>query len=169
VRGNVELGRLGARDLFDLGMQRYQKKKYWELLKHSRRRYSIFPAKVTWIPRNTISPCLISATGTMFWPDRIQPFAGQLPGVGVRPQAQLMKRFRSSRVHRNTSDSIKPTCTPRSNNSRISSSTTRIGGGSRGQAYLKEARIRLARKLYESGTIYTRLRDYYASRCTSKK
>ena len=169
--GEIKLAQMGARDLFDLGMQRYQKKKYLGAIEAFQAAIFNFPGESQ---VDTAQYYLaLSYFGNQDYVlsqaefNRLQV---NYPASAFAPQAQLMKAvsfFKGTPKHFGLDQTDLQKAVTQFEDFLIDYPES--DAVPEAKAYLNEARTRLARKLFEGGIIYTRLHDYHASRLYFQK
>lgn len=167
----IKLAQMSARDLFDLGMQRYQKKKYLGAIEALQAAIFNFPGESQvdtaqyYLALSYFDNKDYVLAQTEF--NRLQV---NYPASAFAPQAQLMKAvsfFKGTPENYGLDQTDLQTAVTQFEDFLVDYPESEALPEAK--TYLNEARTRLAHKLYESGIIYTRLHDYHASRVYFQK
>jgi len=167
----IKLAQMGARDLFDLGMQRYQKNKFLGAIE-------AFQAAIFNFPGESHVDTAQYYLALSYFGNRDYVLAQtefnrlqvNYPASAFAPQAQLMKAvsfFKGTPKHYALDQTDLQTAVTQFED--FLTDYPESDAVPEARTYLSEARTRLARKLYESGIIYTRLHDYHAARVYFQK
>ena len=164
--GKTNLAKLGARELFNLGMEKYQKGKYLDAI-------DAFQATIFNYPGESQIDTAQYYLALSYFANR-DYVLGQVefnrlitnyPASAFAPQAQLMKAvcfFKGTPKHYGLDQSDLQTAITQFEDFIIDyPESEAVPEANR---YLKEARTRLAHKYYENGIVYVRLSDYAAAR-----
>jgi outer membrane protein assembly factor BamD len=169
--GQVNMAQLNARELFDLGMQRYQKHKYLGAIEALQAAIFNFPGEShVDTAQYYLALSYFGNRDYVLAQTEFNRLQVNYPASAFAPQAQLMKAvsfFKGTPKHYGLDQTNLHTAVTQFEDFLIDYPESEAVPEAR--AYLKEAKTRLARKLFESGTIYTRLRDYYAARVYFQK
>jgi outer membrane protein assembly factor BamD len=169
--GQVNLAQLNARELFDLGMQRYQKHKYLGAIEALQAAIFNFPGEShVDTAQYYLALSYFGNRDYVLAQTEFNRLQVNYPASAFAPQAQLMKAvsfFKGTPKHYGLDQTDLATAVKQFEDFLVDYPEDEAVPEAR--AYLTEAKTRLARKLYESGTIYTRLRDYYAARVYFQK
>ena len=169
--GQVNLAQLNARELFDLGVQRYQKHKYLGAIEALQAAIFNFPGEShVDTAQYYLALSYFGNRDYVLAQTEFNRLQVNYPASAFAPQAQLMKAvsfFKGTPKHYGLDQTNLHTAVTQFENFLIDYPESEAVPEAK--AYLTEAKTRLARKLFESGTIYTRLRDYYAARVYFQK
>ena len=169
--GKTNLAYLDARELFDLGMEKYRKGKHVDAIE-------AFQAAIFNYPGESLVDTAQYYLGLSYY-DRDYYVLAQVefnrlllnyPASVFAPQAQLMKAvcfFKGTPKHYGLDQTDLETAVRQFEDFLVDYPESDAVEEAR--AYLGQARMRLARKLYESGIVYARVADFRAARIYFQK
>ena len=168
---NVNLAQLGARELFDLGMERYQKHKYLGAIEALQAAIFNFPGEShVDTAQYYLALSYFANEDYVLAQTEFNRLLVNYPASTFAPQAQLMKGvsfFKGTPKHYGLDQTDLQTAITQFED--FLTDYPESDAVPDAKAYLNQAKTRLARKFYESGIIYTRLRDYHAARVYFQK
>jgi len=164
--GRVSMAALDARELFELGMEKYENRKQLDAIEAFQTVIFNFPGEsmvdtaqyylaMTYFDRHDYVLAKVEFNRLLL----------NYPASSFAPQAQLMRAvcfYKGTPEHYGLDQTDLYTAIQQFNDFLIDYPESDATEDA--QAYMVEARSRLARKLFESGIVYTRIADYRAAR-----
>ncbi len=169
--GQANLANLGARELFDLGMERYQKEKYISAVEAFQTAIFNYPGEsLVDTAQYYLALSYFSEKSYLLAQVEYNRLLLNYPSSVYAPQAQLMKAvcfFKGTPRHYGLDQTDLQTAVRQLEDFIVDYPESDAIADAR--RYLTEARTRLARKAYESGVVYTRVADFRAARVYFQK
>lgn len=164
--GRVNLASLDARELFDLGMKKYQKKKFLSSVEVFQTVIFNFPGEgLVDTAQYYLALSYYGQSHYVLAQVEFNRLLLNYPASAFAPQSQLMKAvcfFEGTPKHFGLDQTDLYTAIRQFEDFIIDYPESEAIGEAR--EYLNEAKTRLAKKFFESGMVYIRIRDYRAAR-----
>lgn len=164
--GRANLASLDSRELFDLGMEKYQKEKFLSSVEAFQTVIFNFPGEgLVDTAQYYLALSYYGQNHYVLAQVEFNRLLLNYPSSVFAPQSQLMKAvcfFKGTPKHYGLDQTDLNTAIRQFEDFIIDYPESEAIGEAR--TYLNDAKTRLARKLYESGIVYVRIRDYRAAR-----
>ncbi|MEW5796740.1 MAG: outer membrane protein assembly factor BamD [Candidatus Zixiibacteriota bacterium] len=169
--GKTNLAKLSSRELFELGMEKYKKKKYLEAIEALQATIFNYPGESQIdTAQYYLALSYFGNEDYVLGQVEFNRLLTNYPASPFAPQAQLMKAvcfFKGTPNHYGLDQTDLQTAITQFEDFILDYPESEAVPEA--NHYLKEARTRLAHKYYESGIVYIRLSDYTAARTYFQK